>query len=98
MIKGTRLPVVQFTVRGVGSLIRELREAKSLQAKQLAAAAEIDPSVLSKIENNSLGLATDVLIRIAAALDIAPLDLAQRCLARVQFDMPLPVHAQPSKP
>ena len=75
---------VQVTVRGAGFLIKELREKKDLQAKDLAARAEIDPSVLSRIENNVLGMSTEVLTRIAGALGMPPIKLARMCLDRVQ--------------
>jgi transcriptional regulator with XRE-family HTH domain len=75
---------IQITVRGAGGLIRELREKKSLQAKELAQLSGIDPSVLSKIENNLLGLSTDMLNKIAPVLGINPIDFASKCLDQLR--------------
>lgn len=52
----------------IGSRIKELRELKSIEAKQLAILAKIDPANLSRIENGKYSIGLDVLSRIAYVL------------------------------
>jgi transcriptional regulator with XRE-family HTH domain len=51
--------------------VRELRKAKGLTGAELARQAKVRPSTLSAIENNqTTGIAFDVLDRIATALGV----------------------------
>ncbi len=51
--------------------VRELRKAKGLSGAELARRAKVRPSTLSAIENNqTTGIAFDVLDRIATALGV----------------------------
>ena len=53
----------------IGAQIRSLREERRMEAKELAAFADIDPSNLSRIEKGKFSAGLDVLCKIAAAMD-----------------------------
>ncbi len=53
----------------IGRMIRDLRTAKGLEAKKLATIANIDPANISRIEQGKYSVGSDILCRIAAALD-----------------------------
>ena len=53
----------------IGARIRTLREARNLEAKDLAKYADIDASNLSRIEKGKFSPGLDVLCKIAAAMD-----------------------------
>ena len=53
----------------IGARIRTLREARNLEAKELAQYADIDASNLSRIEKGKFSPGLDVLCKIAAAMD-----------------------------
>lgn len=52
----------------IGARIREMREERDMEAKELAKLAGIDASNLSRIENGKYSVGFDVLSKIAAAL------------------------------
>ena len=52
----------------LGSRIRELREQKGIEAKQLAALAKIDAANLSRIEQGRYSVGLDILTRISGVL------------------------------
>lgn len=58
----------------IGSRIRELREKKRMEARDLALLTGIDPANLSRIEQGKYSTGIDILSRIAVVLD-AHLDL-----------------------
>lgn len=53
----------------IGAQIRSLREERRMEAKDLAAYADIDASNLSRIEKGKFSPGLDVLCKIAAAMD-----------------------------
>ncbi len=53
----------------IGRAIRELRTMRMMDAKRLAAMANIDPANISRIEQGRYSVGLDVLCRIADALD-----------------------------
>lgn len=52
----------------IGKRIREIRETRGLEAKDLAKLAGIDASNLSRIENGKYSVGLDILTKIAIAL------------------------------
>ena len=52
----------------IGARIKQLREERSLEARDLAAFAGIDAANLSRIENGRYSVGLDILSKIAAAL------------------------------
>lgn len=52
----------------IGSRIREIRDAKGVEARDLARLAGIDAANLSRIENGRYSVGLDILSKIAAAL------------------------------
>jgi len=54
----------------IGSRIKELRKKKGLSQEQLSEKADITPNYLSRIERGTENPTLDMLIRLAAALDV----------------------------
>jgi DNA-binding XRE family transcriptional regulator len=54
----------------IGARIRQIREEKSIEAKQLAMLANIDAANLSRIEKGRYSVGLDILTRIAHALGV----------------------------
>ena len=54
----------------IGSKIRQLREAKGMEAKQLATLTNIDAANLSRIEQGKYSVGLDILTKIANALGV----------------------------
>ena len=54
----------------IGARIRQLREAKGIEAKQLASMAKIDAANLSRIEKGRYSVGLDILTRISHALGV----------------------------
>lgn len=52
----------------IGSRIREIREARGIEARDLARLANIDAANLSRIENGKYSVGLDILSKIATAL------------------------------
>ena len=52
----------------IGSIIREIREQRGIEAKDLAKLAGIDAANLSRIENGKYSVGLDILSKIAASL------------------------------
>lgn len=52
----------------IGTRIREIREERGIEARELAKLAGIDAANLSRIENGKLSVGLDVLSKIAASL------------------------------
>lgn len=65
----------------IGQRIRELREAKRMEARDLALLAGIDAANLSRIEQGKYSTGVDILSRIAVILD-AHLDLIPNSVNR----------------
>jgi Predicted Zn peptidase len=63
--------------REVGARIRLIREAVGLQAQDLAARVDLDPTAISKIENGKRAIKAVELARIADALKVSPLALLE---------------------
>jgi len=63
--------------REVGARIRRIREAAGIQAQELAARVDLDPTALSKIENGHRSVKSTELARIAEALRVSPLALLE---------------------
>src|SRR5262249_32397955 len=63
--------------REVGARIRRMREAVGLQAQDLAARVDLDPTAISKIENGRRAIKATELARIAEALKVSPLALLE---------------------
>jgi Zn-dependent peptidase ImmA (M78 family)/transcriptional regulator with XRE-family HTH domain len=61
----------------VGARIRLIREAVGLQAQDLAARVDLDPTAISKIENGKRAIKAVELTRIADALKVSPLALLE---------------------
>ncbi|MGL6077043.1 MAG: helix-turn-helix domain-containing protein [Fimbriiglobus sp.] len=75
---------IEISVRGAGQLLRRLRLAKGFTSRDFAMKAGVNPSIISKIENNTLGLTTSTLKKVAPVLDMTPVVLAYACLKEVQ--------------
>jgi DNA-binding XRE family transcriptional regulator len=60
----------------IGEKIRQIREEKGIEAKDLARLANIDPANLSRIENGKYSVGLDILSKLASAIgyhiDIVP--------------------------
>ena len=76
-----------------GTWLRSERESRGLTQRELAGAANISPSVLSRVEHGEKGLGADALERLARALAHDPEKLALRAgvvspalLARISAD------------
>ncbi len=54
----------------IGAKIRQLREIKGIEAKQLAVLADIDAANLSRIEQGKYSVGLDILTRIANVLGV----------------------------
>jgi len=54
----------------IGAKIRELREKKGMEAKQLATLANIDTANLSRIEKGKYSVGLDILTRISQVLGV----------------------------
>ena len=54
----------------IGAKIRQLREVKGMEAKQLAVLADIDAANLSRIEQGKYSVGLDILTRIANVLGV----------------------------
>lgn len=54
----------------IGARIRQLREKRGIDAKQLATLAKIDAANLSRIEQGSYSVGLDILTKIADALGV----------------------------
>jgi Zn-dependent peptidase ImmA (M78 family)/transcriptional regulator with XRE-family HTH domain len=63
--------------QAVGARIRLIREAVGLQAQDLAARVDLDPTAISKIENGKRAIKAVELVRIADALKVSPLALLE---------------------
>ncbi len=63
--------------REVGARIRRMREAVGLQAQDLAARVNLDPTAISKIENGKRAIKAVEVTRIAEALKVSPLALLE---------------------
>ena len=60
----------------IGSRIRQLRESKGMEAKQLAILTDIDASNLCRIEQGRYSVGLDILLKISQALG-AKVDLVE---------------------
>lgn len=58
--------------RANGEAIRAIRAAKGLSLRGLAAAADIDPAHLHRVETGTRGASPRVLAALAAALEVTP--------------------------
>jgi len=58
-----------------GARVRDLRIERGLSLMQLSRLANVDPSMLSKIERGLVGTSDDTRLRIASALEADPNDL-----------------------
>jgi DNA-binding XRE family transcriptional regulator len=54
----------------IGAKIRQLRESKGMEAKQLAMLANIDPANLSRIEQGRYSVGLDILAKISQTLGV----------------------------
>lgn len=61
----------------VGARIRVIRDATGMQARDLATRVDMDPTVISKIENGKRAIKAAELARIADALKVSPLALLE---------------------
>ncbi|MCF0126749.1 MAG: helix-turn-helix transcriptional regulator [Clostridia bacterium] len=52
----------------IGTRIREIREERGIEARDLARLAKVDPANLSRIENGKYSVGLDILSKIAATL------------------------------
>jgi len=71
------LCIVRRVEQELGARIRELREASSILAGELAEQIGIDATAMSKIENGRRGVKSAELARIARALRVSPLALLE---------------------
>lgn len=58
-----------------GPLLAAMRAARGLPKKQLADAAALDPSTVTRLESGERGPSREVVERLAAALDASPAEL-----------------------
>ncbi|MFT4040197.1 MAG: helix-turn-helix transcriptional regulator [Thermomicrobiales bacterium] len=58
----------------LGPLLIQFRTARGMAQKEVARQAEIDGSTLSRLENGGRGVSREVLDRIAAVLELGPMD------------------------
>lgn len=56
----------------LGKFIKFKRNELGLSLNKFAGIADIDPAILSRIENNKQGIKLNILINIADALDTTP--------------------------
>jgi transcriptional regulator with XRE-family HTH domain len=73
MIRQTPTTVQLFemkniSLKGSGTALRELREEQGLGLREVAVKAGLQPGVLSKYENNIIGIPLDITPKIAKAL------------------------------
>lgn len=59
-------------VTSIGGVLRRTRRARDLSLRELAAIAEVSPSLLSQIENSKVNPSVATLYAIAAALSLPP--------------------------
>lgn len=55
--------------------LREIRKAKGMSQEQLAEAADVSQGTISKIERGEMNVTYDVIIKIATALGVPPVQL-----------------------
>jgi transcriptional regulator with XRE-family HTH domain len=55
--------------------LREIRKTKGMSQEQLAEAADVSQGTISKIERGEMNVTYDVIIKIATALDVQPVQL-----------------------
>ena len=65
----------------LGEKLRELREAKSLMQRELAASLEVDTAYISKLENNEKSVSRSYLKKLAVLLNYPEDDLLTLWLA-----------------
>jgi transcriptional regulator with XRE-family HTH domain len=68
-------PAMQDWRRILGNNVRRLRQARALTQEQLAFEAEIDLTYLGGIERGKRNPSLLVMVRLAAALSVRPVDL-----------------------
>ena len=66
--------LIELLIERIGKRIKELREAKKMEARDLAILTGIDAANLSRIEQGKYSTGVDILSRICVILD-AHLDL-----------------------
>ena len=57
-------------MKTIGTILRELREAKGLLLREVGAKLSLDPTILSKIERNERKPTKDLILKIAEILQI----------------------------
>lgn len=70
------------TYQAAVPLLREVRKARGLGLRQVAAAVGIDPTHLSRVERGLARLSLDSLLRIAQVLDLQDLERVVAPFAR----------------
>lgn len=71
----------------LGGKLKELREAKGLLQRQVAAELEVDTAYISKMENNEKPVSRQHLKKLSVLLDIADEELLTLWLADKLFDI-----------
>ena len=71
----------------LGEKLKELREAKGLVQRQVAALLEVDTAYISKMENNEKPVSRQHLKRLSVLLDIAEEELLTLWLADKVYDV-----------
>ncbi len=62
----------------LGSQVKQFRIERNMRGRELAAAAEVSPSLISQIESNATTPSIDVLRRMAAALQVSVGDFFEK--------------------
>jgi transcriptional regulator with XRE-family HTH domain len=70
----------------LGALVKEKRQERGIYQRALAEALGIDNTTISKIENDALPISEELIVRLAAVLEIDP-DEALAAAGRVAADV-----------
>lgn len=68
-----------------GEKIKELREQKRMSQEIMAEKLHITQSAYSKYESNQVQVSVDMLLRIAEALEVSPMDIINNSGKQINF-------------
>ena len=58
----------------IGARIKDLRDAKKISQQELADTADMERSIITRIENGQRNISVDTLLKVLNALEISPKD------------------------
>jgi transcriptional regulator with XRE-family HTH domain len=91
------MPLLRETL---GGILRELRDQRGLSLRQLGSRAEMSATYLGEVERGLKDLSSEMLEKLACALEVPPSDLLYRAgdglLAAQEADAPGGASGQPS--